>query len=340
VESASAAAAAKQIELVTRCDPGVDRLRGDADRLQQVVWNLLWNAIKFTPEGGRVEVAVEQLGADVVLSVSDSGRGIPAAFLPHVFEPFRQADPTPSRVAGGLGLGLAIVRQLVELHGGRVEADSPGEGQGATFIARFPSLRAVEHVDDAASAPAPTAADSTAALDDVRGLRILVVEDDADTREAIAFLLVGAGAVVETAANVPDAFHAARTRPPDVLVCDIGLPGEDGYALVRRLRAEGRTTPAVALTAFARVADRERALAAGFQGHLAKPVEPGKLFRTLAQWAARATNGGPHGPSDGERAAAGGAGAASAAGSGESPRDAAAAGSDQAAVHLPEERAT
>jgi signal transduction histidine kinase len=290
VESAGAAAAAKQIQLVTRCEPGVDRIRGDADRLQQVIWNLLWNAIKFTPEGGRVEVAVAQVGSEVVVSVTDTGRGIPAAFLPHVFEPFRQADPTPARIAGGLGLGLAIVRQIVELHGGRVEADSPGEGQGATFLARFPSLRAVEPSADEAPTPTPAGPDPAAAIEDVRGLRVLVVEDDVDTREAIAFLLGSAGAVVETAASVPEALEAARARPPDILVCDIGLPGEDGYALVRRLRAEGRTTPAVALTAFARGADRERALAVGFQGHLAKPVDPGDLFRTLAHWG-RGTNG-------------------------------------------------
>jgi signal transduction histidine kinase len=300
-ESTMAAAEAKGIELVTALDPDAPPVLGDPDRLQQVVWNLVSNAIKFTPRGGRVDVELRETDADVEVRITDTGRGIPPGFLPHVFEPFRQADGSSTRSAGGLGLGLAIVRHLVELHGGHVHATSAGEGRGATFVVTLPAAR--EHAipllemppagDAAVAADAPL--DPGPRLD---GLRVLVVEDEPDTREALDLIVSGAGAAVTTAASAGEALaHLASCRP-HVLLCDIGLPVDDGYVLLARLRAlgadAGGTTPAVALTAYAQASDRQRALAAGFHAHLAKPIDPGALVQALLTAAGPPGNGARH----------------------------------------------
>ena len=275
VDSVRESAAAKGIALEATFDaPGT--LAGDADRLQQVVWNLLSNAIKFTPRNGRVAIRLERRGADVVLRVSDTGRGIAPEFLPHLFECFRQADGSSTRAHGGLGLGLAIVRHLVELHGGNVQAESAGTGQGATFTVRLPQ--------DACPGARPED------LPSLRGVSILVVDDALDARESLAMLLEECGARVTAVASAPEALEAFAAARPDVLVSDLAMPDLDGYALVARLRAleaEGtKSVPALALSAYARTEDRERALAAGFQAHVAKPVEAVEIASAVARLAA------------------------------------------------------
>ena len=279
---------------VTRDFPAGDlAVLGDAGRLQQVVWNLLSNAIKFTPGGGRVEVTLRRDGTDVELAVRDTGQGIRRAFLPHVFERFRQADASTTRQHGGLGLGLAIVRHLVEMHGGTVRADSPGVGLGATFIVRLPFAAAPEDVPGSEPPAAPpraeTAAPAPAAVSgtELAGLRVLVVDDEPDARNLLRRLLQdGGAAAVTTAASAADALGLMDERPFDVLVSDIGMPGQDGYELLRQIRARpperGGRIPAVALTAFARAEDRTRAAAAGFQVHVAKPVDPVAFLTVLA----------------------------------------------------------
>jgi len=287
-DSLTAAAEAKAITLARLIDPAAGRVLGDADRLQQVIWNLLSNAIKFTPRGGRVEVHLHRAGSSVEARVSDTGQGIAPGFLPHVFERFRQADPSSTRTSGGLGLGLAIVRQLVELHGGSVEALSAGEGRGATFVVSLPLATRPEE-------PLPASAEAVPAEDPPRaepqclldGIRVLVVEDEVDARDALSVIMSQAGATVTAVGTARDALSKLTAWRPDVLVCDIGLPAEDGYALIRKVRAltvdQGGDTPAVAVTAYAQASDRARALAAGFQAHLAKPCEPGELLRLLAR---------------------------------------------------------
>jgi signal transduction histidine kinase len=280
LESTLAAAEAKGIQVATAIRPVAGRVVGDAIRLQQVVSNLLSNAVKFTPRGGRIEVSLHQAASEAVIEVRDTGRGIAAAFLPHVFDPFRQGDASATRSTGGLGLGLAIVRQLVELHGGRIEARSAGEGRGATFVVYLPAGR-----EESAVPSRTDDGESRGSQPDLHGVRILLVEDEPDTREALGLLLSHAGAVVSAAATGSEALEALPDARPDVMVCDIGLPGEDGYALLRKVRVlgpeAGGLTPAIALTAYARDADRARALAAGFEAHLAKPIEPAELFRTV-----------------------------------------------------------
>jgi signal transduction histidine kinase/ActR/RegA family two-component response regulator len=276
------AADAKGIALDAALDPSVV-VAGDPDRLQQVLWNVVSNAVKFTPRGGRVEVWLGRAGDHAQVTVRDTGVGIRIEFLPFVFDRFRQADASPTRVHGGLGLGLAIVRHLVELHGGSVEAASEGEGRGATFAVRLPL--AAGDVKVGAEAGRPAAA---AALD---GLRVLVVDDEPDTLEALSAALAGYGARVRTALSTREALASLDGGDVDVLVADIGMPGEDGYALVRELRGRpahrGGRIPAAALTAYARPVDAERALAAGFQVHVAKPVEPGDLAALIARLAGR-----------------------------------------------------
>ena len=254
-------------------------MTADSGRMQQVTANLLSNAVKFTPAGGEVTISLAQRASEVELVVSDTGPGIPPDFLPHAFEPFRQANAGPARPHGGLGLGLAIVRRLVELHGGSVHA-SPGENnKGATFVVRLPTVRAVEIADF----PKPDDVVRPSALE---GIRVLLVEDHADTRELVAAVLEDHGARVDTAASSGEAFELFRRSAPDVLVADIGLPGEDGYALMRRIRAlepgDGGTVPALALTAYARAEDRAQALAAGFNAHLPKPVDRADLVGSIA----------------------------------------------------------
>ena len=287
-DSLTAAAEAKAITLARLIDPAAGRVLGDADRLQQVIWNLLSNAIKFTPRGGRVEVHLRRAGSSVEARVSDTGQGIAPGFLPHVFERFRQADPSSTRTSGGLGLGLAIVRQLVELHGGSVEALSAGEGRGATFVVSLPLATRPEEplpaFAEAVPAEDPPRAEPQCLLD---GIRVLVVEDEVDARDALSVIMSQAGATVTAVGTARDALSKLTAWRPDVLVCDIGLPAEDGYALIGKVRAlgvdRGGSVPAVALTAYAQASDRARALAAGFQAHVAKPCEPDQLLRVLAR---------------------------------------------------------
>jgi signal transduction histidine kinase len=275
---------AKAIRLETQLDPEAAAFTGDADRLQQVVWNLLSNAVKFTPAGGRIEVSSARREGQVEIVVRDSGQGIDREFLPFVFERFRQADTGATRAAGGLGLGLAIVRHIVELHGGTVKADSPGPGRGATFTVRLPVV-APPAADGTGERRTPAAGPVPVQPSSLDGMEVLVVEDDADGRLLLAEILRSAGARVHAAASAAEAVAEVQRRRFAVLVCDIAMPGEDGYTLIRRLRAtpQGRHLPAVALTAYARGEDRERALAAGFDAHLAKPVEPSQLLSSVSR---------------------------------------------------------
>ena len=266
---------------------------GDADRLQQIVWNLVNNAVKFTPEGGRVEVHMARADDGVEITVSDTGAGIEPEFLPYVFDRFRQADAATTRSYGGLGLGLAIVRQLVELHGGTVAVGSDGAGRGATFTVRLPPILSPQNVavapaHDPAAWPAPPGAFDRETL---AGLRVLVVDDERDARELFAKTLAECGAQVLTAGSATAALDALERERPDVLLADIGMPGEDGYALIARVRAlppeRGGRTPAAALTAYARGEDRLRALRSGFQIHLPKPVKAAELITVIARLAGR-----------------------------------------------------
>lgn len=276
-----------QIEFVYSTCAAV--VSGDGDRLQQVLWNLLSNAVKFTPSGGRVEVRLKCINSNVEIKVSDTGRGISPEFLPYVFDRFRQADASLTRLQGGMGLGLALVRYLVELHGGTVRAESPGEGQGATFTVSLPLLDSGQ--TQVLSAQEENTLGTSAASNILYGLRVLVVDDEADMRQLFATVLEYYGAKVEAVASANEAIEVLQRTRPDVLVSDIAMPTEDGYALIRTLRAlearRGGQTPALALTAFAGAGDRMRALAAGFQMHLAKPVAPDELVAAVAKLAGR-----------------------------------------------------
>ncbi|MGB7926374.1 MAG: CHASE domain-containing protein [Pyrinomonadaceae bacterium] len=282
------AAEAKGIQIETAFDANANRVAGDANRLQQVVWNLLSNAVKFTPTGGRVQVQLRQSDGYVEIVVSDTGQGIDKEFLPYVFERFRQADSSTTRQHGGLGLGLAIVRHLVELHGGTVTAESAGEGSGTRFTVRLPFAgRQAQPAGEAEEAPALSA--SAAVFDcqsSLAGLRVLVVDDEEDTLELLKMVLERCDMEVTTAASVDEAIKAFASAPPDVLISDIGMPVEDGYQLIRRVRAfapdRGGGVPAIALTAYAGEADRKRMIASGYQLRLAKPVEPASLIRAIA----------------------------------------------------------
>ena len=293
VEGFRPAADAKNVHVTTTLDPTAAFAAADPARLQQIIANVVSNAIKFTPEGGRVEVTLARRGSDVVIVVSDTGIGIRAELLPLIFDRFRQAEATSRRGHGGLGLGLAIVRHLTELHGGTVGAHSAGPGQGATFTIALPTAGA-----DAASpgerAPVHVAAaspgiDSGAIL---RGVRVLVVDDEPDARELIAEVLEQCNAAVSSAASVREALAEVERLRPDVVLSDIGMPGEDGYDLIRELRARekeaGGRLPALAVTAFASPQDRERALTAGYDVHLPKPVDPPELVEMVAKLTGRA----------------------------------------------------
>jgi signal transduction histidine kinase/ActR/RegA family two-component response regulator len=278
VESFRPAAEAKGVTLQVDSDLEVGVVVGDGDRLRQVVWNLLSNAVKFTPKGGQVRVELRRLGGDVELAVVDSGQGISAAFLPYVFERFRQADSSTTRMHGGLGLGLAIVRHLVELHGGTVRGVSEGEGKGATFVVRIPAA-GVPALDSAATGDAGAAPISLA------GVAVLVVEDQAEARQMIAAMLEQAGAAVQAVSSAKEAIEIVRARCPQILVSDIAMPEQDGFTLIGSIRAlegAGARLPAVALSAYARVEDQRNALAAGFDRHLAKPVDPTALLTAVA----------------------------------------------------------
>jgi signal transduction histidine kinase/ActR/RegA family two-component response regulator len=299
VEALRPTAEVKAIRLQSLLDPQAGPVSGDADRLQQVIWNLLSNAIKFTPKGGRVQVRLERVNSHVEIVVSDSGKGIGAEFLPYVFERFRQADSTSTRKHGGMGLGLSIVRQLVELHGGTVGVESAGAGQGATFIVQLPLM--VMHRQPSPAADArrhPTAGGNGLSYDcppSLKGLRVLVVDDEPDTRRLLRTVLEQCGSEVTTAGSAAEAIAAFIQSKPDILISDIGMPEEDGYELIGKLRAAeaGHSVriPAIALTAYARVEDRIRALNAGFQVHVPKPIEPVELLAVVASLTGRTGNG-------------------------------------------------
>ena len=285
VETMRPSAEAKSITVALGLTPGAVPVDGDGERLRQVVANLLSNAVKFTPSGGRVTVELTVAGDRARLAVTDTGRGISGQFLPHVFERFRQADASSTRAEAGLGLGLAIVRHIVELHRGRVRADSAGEGTGATFMVDLPIAAPAEDrpVD------AVGLGDITAETIDLGGVRVLIVDDHADSRDLFAAILSRRGAEVTAVDTVREGLAAARRVRPDVIVCDLAMPGDDGFVLIREIRSwpsdQGIVVPAVALTAHARPEDRDRALAAGFQVHLSKPVEPRALLEAVARLA-------------------------------------------------------
>ncbi|MEG4026876.1 MULTISPECIES: PAS domain S-box protein [unclassified Microcoleus] len=278
-ETVRLAAEAKHIPIQTTFNPISGTVSGDSNRLQQVVWNLLSNAVKFTPTGGRIDVQLEQVGMYAQIQVKDTGKGIKREFLPHVFDYFRQEDGTITRQFGGLGLGLALVRHFTELHGGTVQADSLGQNLGATFTIRLP-LNIVE--------PEPSSDDRhPESAADLAGIQVLVVDDDADMRELAAFTLMQSGAQVATAASGAQALTLLNQSLPDLLLCDIGMPEMDGYALIRQIRKwspqQGGTIPAIALTAYAGEINQQQALAAGFQIHIPKPVEPEELVKAIAR---------------------------------------------------------
>ena len=295
IETVRPAAEAKRIRVEKILDATTGPIAGDPNRLQQIVWNLLSNAIKFTPRDGKVQVLLARADAHVEISVSDTGIGIKPEFLPHVFERFRQQDASTTRMFGGLGLGLSIVKHLVELHGGSIQVESPGEDRGTTFVVRLPLSAAPGHADPGAGGPPDGAAGDRGELacrsSDLGGLKLLVVDDDTDARDFLARVLAECGAAVSSTGNAAEALALVERERPDVLVSDIGMPNVDGYELLRRIRALGQARggrlPAIALTAFARSEDRTRALRAGFLAHVAKPVDPAELVATIASIAGR-----------------------------------------------------
>jgi signal transduction histidine kinase len=273
IDTARPAAEAKTIALHWHCDAAALVVDGDVDRLRQVVHNLLVNAIKFTPEGGHVMVRLDGDGGEIALSVEDSGIGIEPEFLPYVFERFAQATPGTTRTRRGLGLGLAIVRHIVEMHGGAVGATSPGPGKGSTFTVRLPVPGDKLH-----QRALPRATGAGALL----GLRVLFVEDDDDTRQLVSIALETSGAIVEAVASVREAMDRLDDFQPDLLLSDIGLPEKDGYELMRLLKSRGRQIPSIALTAYATSEDRQRALSAGYWHHIGKPVDISELIMTVS----------------------------------------------------------
>jgi signal transduction histidine kinase len=291
VEAVRLAADAKAIHLSAEADPSLGRVRGDPTRLQQVVWNLLANAIKFTPRGGRVSVRATRTNGNAEILVSDNGRGIPSEFLPHVFERFRQAESSTRRAQGGIGLGLAIVRQLVESHGGTVRAESEGTDRGATFIVSLPRdavitsrVRAESEGPPRATPPRPLAS----ANPSLAGIKVLVVDDERDAREFTATVLRHAGADVAEADSAEAALHALGEIVPDVILCDIAMPDRDGFdliAAIRQLPPPRRDIPMAALTAYAKSEDRNRVLDAGFRVHLAKPLDPADITAVVGELA-------------------------------------------------------
>jgi PAS domain S-box-containing protein len=293
VDAARPAAEAKEIRLQTLLDPQAGPITGDPDRLQQVIWNLLSNAVKFTPKGGRVQVRLERINSHIEIVVSDTGIGIDEEFLPHVFDRFRQLDGSKTRRHGGLGLGLAIVRQLVELHGGTVLAENNREGQGAVFTVKLPLLPLRQ--EQLSEVPQVHPAVQSDALPDcpaeLSGLHILLVDDEADSRELLSLVLSSCGADIITASTAPEAFGLIQRQQFDVIISDIGMPDEDGFAFigkVRKLSAEqGGNVPAIALTAYARMEDRIQSLRSGFQMHISKPVEPSELIVVVANLTGR-----------------------------------------------------
>jgi PAS domain S-box-containing protein len=299
VESVRPSVEVKGLRLRTVLDPYAGPVAGDANRLQQVVWNLLTNAIKFTARGGQIQVILERINSHLELSVSDTGEGIAPEFLPHIFERFRQADASTTRRHAGLGLGLSIVKQLVELHGGTIRAKSPGLGHGSTFIILLPVAIAELTNASLKSDREPPRADSAGPLlvepPSLYNLTILVVDDDPDARNLLKRILSDEGASVLAASSTLEALEILLRTRPDLLVSDIAMPESDGYDLIRKVRslgsADGGSIPAVALTAFARSEDRQRALLAGYQIHVSKPVDPAELVAVCANIAGRLGRG-------------------------------------------------
>lgn len=299
-EAMRPAAVAKNIRLQVIIDPQAGPVSGDADRLQQVLWNLLSNAVKFTPKDGRVQMRLERVNSHVEITVTDNGQGINAEFLPHAFDRFRQADSSNTRRVGGLGLGLSIVRQLVELHGGTVQVFSEGEGQGASFVVSLPTLAAHQipsqgRINERRKQPQPEPLAIVECPAELEGLDVLIVDDEPDARELVGEVLRQCGASTRTVGSVREALEAIAQSPPDVLVSDIGMPGEDGYSLIKKVRSlpaeSGGKIPALALTAYARAEDRIKSMAAGFQMHVPKPVDPAELrviVASLVAWVERA----------------------------------------------------
>ncbi|OUL19762.1 hypothetical protein BV378_31585 [Nostoc sp. RF31YmG] len=277
METVRLSAEAKSIAIHTMRDPEVGQVLGDSSRLQQIIWNLLSNAVKFTPEGGRVDIHLEQIGTQAQITISDTGKGISSDFLPYVFDYFRQENSTSTRKFGGLGLGLAIVRHLVELHGGTVQAQSQGEGQGATFIVKLPLMQQRLQVNNDTTEPQPAL--------DLSGVQILLVDDDTDTRDFLSFFLEEYGANVTATASAAEALAALTQSQPDILLSDIGMPEVDGWMLINQVRMlppeQGGQIPVIAITAYAGQINAQQALSAGFNKHLAKPVEPTELLEMI-----------------------------------------------------------
>jgi len=288
VDGMRPAADARNIQLRTALDQSVDPIFGDPDRLQQVFWNLLSNAIKFTSQGGKVLVRLERADSNLEITISDTGQGIARELLPYVFDRFRQSDSSSSRTHGGLGLGLAIVRQLVELHGGTVSAESPGEGEGSTFKVRLPVRSVRQEPDDRANSVVKIPDEvSTKPVPSLDGMNVLVVDDDWDSRELVTVVLKASGAEVVSVTSAIEALRELALRRFDVLLSDVGMAEMDGYALIsqiRQLPAErGGTIPAGALTAYAGIENQRRALSAGYQMHIPKPIGPSELVTAVAR---------------------------------------------------------
>ncbi|HEV7396406.1 MAG TPA: hybrid sensor histidine kinase/response regulator, partial [Pyrinomonadaceae bacterium] len=291
IDAVQLAAESKNIQLQVTLDPSARHTFGDSGRLQQVVWNLLSNAIKFTPAGGRIELTLKRTNENIELCVTDTGQGIGAEFLPYVFDRFRQADASSTRKIGGLGLGLAIVRHLVELHGGSVNAESEGEGRGSTFTISLPHAGPSARAKFRRSAtgtlrPIPEVPVSAREVPSLENLRVLMVDDDRDTLQALSVALSDVNAKVETATTVAEGLEVMQWFHPHVIVSDLAMPDEDGYSLIHKMRSHQdelvRGIPAVALTSFVRVEDRTRALSAGFDMFVPKPVQPNELIITIA----------------------------------------------------------
>jgi CheY-like chemotaxis protein/nitrogen-specific signal transduction histidine kinase len=289
-ESIGPAAADKGVNFKTTLAPEAGMVSGDPDRLQQAIWNLLSNAVKFTPEGGHVELRLTRVNSQIEIAVSDDGQGITTEFLPHVFDRFRQQDSTTARQHGGLGLGLAIVRHLVELHRGSVRVDSAGEGRGATFTITLPA-EAPHATHSGESLRSSIIGESHAGLPSLTGVRVLLVDDLAEARELITFALVNRGAEVRTAASAAEGFSALGEWRPDVILSDLAMPGEDGYSFIRRVRnlseESGGKIPAATLTAYAGSKEYLKSLEAGYQAHITKPVEWNELIIVVASLAGR-----------------------------------------------------
>ena len=290
VDSLRPTADARNVRLEAVLDPRAGPVNGDPSRLQQVVWNLVANAIKFTPAGGKVQVSLERVNSHLEIMVADTGMGIPADLLPYLFERYRQGDSSTTRQYGGLGLGLAIAKHIVDRHGGTIHAKSPGSGQGARFRVHLPVV--VAHAREESSRAHPSSGWADAAPEaDLSGLKVLVVDDETDACEMLKAVLGRVGAQVVATTSPEAALTIIQTDPPSVLVSDIGMPGMDGYELLRRIRAAqpevATKLPAIALTAFARSEDRTRALLAGFRAHVSKPVEPAEIIATIASVAGR-----------------------------------------------------